>query len=460
MSSVDLGSVTAYSIAVKYGFEGTEAEWMQAILNAGDNAQIAQESAEFAESSAEIASILYGSPLVAHTASEMLESNRVYVYVGSETGYTFGNWYYYNGETWTSGGVYNSEGINTDTTLSVEGMPADAKAVGDELSDVKSDLAELEGGGVPTTVRQALKTLLESAAYADTGLTDEMAVISSWASAVTAITLNQSSISISGATTSQLVATTTPTGGTVTWSSSNTAVATVSSSGLVTGVSNGTATITATSGNVSATCSVTVSGIATLSSISASYTQTGTIYDTDELDDILTAGSLVVTATYSDSSTEIVPSTDYTLSGTLTEGTSTITVSYNGKTTTFAVTVTHNAQEWTDGVPYSFEWVENKYISNTNGQESNYNGWNASPYLNCAGAGHLLIHNGFKSSSGYNGWYDENQTYIDKFTVNSQSASGATTSITVPSNAVYFRVSYDTSGTGGDKTYTITPTEA
>ena len=69
--------------------------------------------------------------------------------------------------------------------------------LGSELTDIKSDLAELEGGGVPTTVRQALKTLLESAAYADTGLTDEMAVISSWASAVTAITLNQSSISIS-----------------------------------------------------------------------------------------------------------------------------------------------------------------------------------------------------------------------------------------------------------------------
>lgn len=225
--------------------------------------------------------------------------------------------------------------------------------LGTELSGIKADLAEIEGGGVPTTVRQAIKTLFESGAYADTGLTDEMAVITSWASAVTAITLNQSSISISGATTSQLTATTTPSGGTVTWSSSDTSVATVSSSGLVTGVSNGTATITATSGDVSATCSVTVSGIATLSSISASYTQTGTIYDTDDLDDILTAGSLVVTATYSDSSTATVVSTDYTLSGTLTVGTSTITVSYGGKTTTFTVTVTHN-----DSTIYNWDFTE------------------------------------------------------------------------------------------------------
>ena len=220
--------------------------------------------------------------------------------------------------------------------------PDGTKSIIEEVNDVKADLAELEGGGVPTNVRQALDTILKTAVFNDTGLTDEFAIISSWASAVTAITLNQSSISISGATTSQLTATTTPSGGSVTWSSSDTSVATVSSNGLVTGVSNGTATITATSGDVSATCSVTVSGIATLSSISAVYTQTGTIYDTDDLDDILTAGTLVVTATYSDSSTATVANTDCTLSGTLTVGTSTITVSYGGKTTTFTVVVSDN----------------------------------------------------------------------------------------------------------------------
>lgn len=81
------------------------------------------------------------------------------------------------------------------------------------------------------------------------------------------------------------------------------------------------------------------SGEKTLSSISAVYTQSGTVYDTDTLDSL--KSDLVVTATYSDSSTSTVASTDYTLSGTLTTGTSTITVSYGGKTTTFSVTVTH-----------------------------------------------------------------------------------------------------------------------
>ena len=77
-----------------------------------------------------------------------------------------------------------------------------------------------------------------------------------------------------------------------------------------------------------------------LQSISAVYTQSGTVYDTDSLDSL--KADLVVTATYENGDTETVDAADYTLSGTLTEGTSTITVSYGGKTTTFTVTVTHS----------------------------------------------------------------------------------------------------------------------
>ena len=75
---------------------------------------------------------------------------------------------------------------------------------------------------------------------------------------------------------------------------------------------------------------------ANLVSITAVYTQSGTVYDSATLDSL--KADLVVTANYDDSSSETV--TNYTLSGTLTAGTSTITVSYNGKTTTFTVTVT------------------------------------------------------------------------------------------------------------------------
>ena len=76
---------------------------------------------------------------------------------------------------------------------------------------------------------------------------------------------------------------------------------------------------------------------ADLVSISAVYTQSGMVYDTDSLDSL--KSDLVVTALYDDQTTETI--TTYTLSGTLTEGTSTITVSFGGKTTTFDVIVVH-----------------------------------------------------------------------------------------------------------------------
>ena len=79
------------------------------------------------------------------------------------------------------------------------------------------------------------------------------------------------------------------------------------------------------------------SGTRILTSISAVYTQAGTVYNLSSLD-VLKA-NLVVTGHYNDGSTLTI--TTYTLSGTLTVGTSTITVTYMDKTTTFNVTVTN-----------------------------------------------------------------------------------------------------------------------
>ena len=79
---------------------------------------------------------------------------------------------------------------------------------------------------------------------------------------VTGITVapTTATLSLSGTSTEQLVATLSPAGasGTVTWASSDDEVATVSSNGLVTAVDVGTATITATCGTYTATCTVTV----------------------------------------------------------------------------------------------------------------------------------------------------------------------------------------------------------
>lgn len=82
----------------------------------------------------------------------------------------------------------------------------------------------------------------------------------------------------------------------------------------------------------------------TVVSITAVYDGTGhTVYDTDTLNSL--KSYLTVTATYDDSSERIVH--DYALSGTLTAGTSTITVTYQNVTTTFTVTVVHNAASLT-----------------------------------------------------------------------------------------------------------------
>jgi hypothetical protein len=78
--------------------------------------------------------------------------------------------------------------------------------------------------------------------------------------------------------------------------------------------------------------------VVTLTGITAVYNQTATIYPTTPLDD-LKAG-LTVKAQYSDSSENNLSAGEYALSGTLTVGSSTVTVTYEGKTTTFDVTVT------------------------------------------------------------------------------------------------------------------------
>ena len=117
----------------------------------------------------------------------------------------------------------------------------------------------------------------------------------------------------------------------------------------------------------------------TLQSISATYTQgSNVVYPSTSINSL--KSNLVVKANYSDNSQQTV--TDYTLSGTLSEGTSTITVTYKEKTTTFNVTVsagsgevisdnitTDNLLVWLDG--------ENGDNSSTTWNDKSGNGNNA-----------------------------------------------------------------------------------
>ena len=89
-------------------------------------------SHSIAELQTRISQIANGSPTPVATVAEMTDESAVYLYTGSETGYTAGNWYYYNGSAWTSGGTYG--GATTSTTFDKHGVPADDFAVGQALA--------------------------------------------------------------------------------------------------------------------------------------------------------------------------------------------------------------------------------------------------------------------------------------------------------------------------------------
>ena len=91
----------------------------------------------------------FGTPNMVTTAAQMTDTDKIYVYVGSEAGWNNGHWYYYDAGTsaWVDGGVYNSTAFVTDTTLTEAGKAADAKAVGDALA-LKADLTGATFTGV------------------------------------------------------------------------------------------------------------------------------------------------------------------------------------------------------------------------------------------------------------------------------------------------------------------------
>lgn len=104
---------------------------------------ITEETISRTEQIANLASLV-GSPLVASTKSAMNNTSKIYVYTGTESGMTNGNWYYYNGSAWTSGGVYTASNVNTDKTLSVSNVPADAQTTGNEIKDIKNTVIKVE----------------------------------------------------------------------------------------------------------------------------------------------------------------------------------------------------------------------------------------------------------------------------------------------------------------------------
>lgn len=214
----------------------------------------------------------------------------------------------------------------------------------------------------------------------------------------------------------------------------------------------------------------------TLTSISATYTG-GDVTVGTSLTDLT---GITVTAHYSDGTSKNV--SGYTLSGTIAEGSNTITVSYGGKTATFTVTGVaessggettgvSNETTWTSGVAYEFEPIANEYPDKATGEIKAYNGWDRSPYLYCAGASTLRAVVKYQSAmfngTGDNAFYDADKNYVTpvntdgvintndfNFKILNNAEVGTYHDIPIPENATYFVVSAGNGLYTGNPSYT------
>lgn len=275
---------------------GAECPWVRSVFDAPDARYIVEEytgtelAGAYQTVKSAVDSIRYaaqsGQPTVALQASDMIDSDLVYLYQGSETGYSAGYLYYYSDAAgaWIRGAQYGASVVDTGLDADSEN-PVQNKAVTAAIAELNGRLDEL-GGGVPADIRKALVTLAKAVTYKpdlvtdDTGNTPfdfsaEFALLEAWASTrATAIALSETSISFTGQGTKKLTATLTPSDAddTVMWASSDTDVASVSANGTVTAVGNGTCTIVASVGSLTANCSVTVSGIVLMRSVTNNLT--------------------------------------------------------------------------------------------------------------------------------------------------------------------------------------------
>ena len=241
------------------------------------------------------------------------------------------------------------------------------------MADLEARVAALESGQSGTGLTQEEKDLIlalfAKAAYADDDAAldyDELAALwtiitRSVSLSLTHVTSSNTSASVEdGASyTTTLTADTNYTINSVTVTMGGVDVTSTT-------YSSGTVSIPSVTGNIV----ITATAVLTATSITATYTQSGTVYTTTPLNDL--KSDLVVTANYSGGGSDTVPSTDYTLSGTLTAGTSTITVTYAGLTTTFTVTVTAAPIDTTAQVDTDHA---NKGQSNTFGQYTSHTGF-------------------------------------------------------------------------------------
>lgn len=87
-----------------------------------------------------VSTLSSGAPKAVSLVSSMTDKTKNYVYTGTESGYTPGNWYYWSGTVWASGGTYQAIGIG-DNSISTAKLQDDS-VTSSKTNFLENDLTE------------------------------------------------------------------------------------------------------------------------------------------------------------------------------------------------------------------------------------------------------------------------------------------------------------------------------